>query len=450
MKPSTRNPTITVGALTLVASAYGTIHHVPDSYPTIQGAIDAAADSDTVLVRPGTYLEREIDFRGRAITVTGSAPTDSLIVAGTLVDAGGEGTVFYFHTLEDSSSVLQGLSITGGNSPSYDVRGGGITCRPDSSPRIRRCIIRDNVSAHHGGGIRCFLAAPVIEECSIEGNLGANEGGGIHCDWSSPSFRNCAVRNNEASVGGGLSCFWLAEPEIVGCVIDSNLALDRGGGVAWLYDSGGSMRRCVLRGNEAEKGGGGAENQSSPEILECLIEGNLATDGGGFYLDDGEPRISATDLVGNRANHDGGAMRCLASTTLTDCTLIDNSAGSKGGVAAIGVYGNSGSLSMDHCTLVGSRADSRGDVFYAHYAGATLTNCIVWHNGPDQLAEGYGFSTRIEYSDIQGGWPGEGNIDEDPKLCDAVCLECWSRSRLLGPRRLRGSAPMSPGPAIVS
>ena len=30
---------------------------VPDDYPTIQGAIDAALDGDTVIFRPGTYVE---------------------------------------------------------------------------------------------------------------------------------------------------------------------------------------------------------------------------------------------------------------------------------------------------------------------------------------------------------------------------------------------------------
>ena len=49
-------------------SAHTTIH-VPADDPTIQSAIDAAKNGDTVLVSPGTYNEN-LDFKGKAITVT--------------------------------------------------------------------------------------------------------------------------------------------------------------------------------------------------------------------------------------------------------------------------------------------------------------------------------------------------------------------------------------------
>ena len=41
-----------------------------------------------------------------------------------------------------------------------------------------------------------------------------------------------------------------------------------------------------------------------------------------------------------------------------------------------------------------------------------LTNSIIWGNNPTQI-QGFGTPT-ITYSDIQGGWNGEGNIDADP------------------------------------
>ena|SRR5882762_8467466 len=65
----TCHATLTVIALLLVGLARAaTTIHVPADQPTIQAAISAAQNGDTILVSPGTYAEN-IDFIGKAITV---------------------------------------------------------------------------------------------------------------------------------------------------------------------------------------------------------------------------------------------------------------------------------------------------------------------------------------------------------------------------------------------
>jgi hypothetical protein len=44
---------------------------------------------------------------------------------------------------------------------------------------------------------------------------------------------------------------------------------------------------------------------------------------------------------------------------------------------------------------------------------ATLVNCIVWRNGTDLELDALSAIT-VTYSDVEGGWPGEGNINSDP------------------------------------
>jgi parallel beta-helix repeat protein len=67
-----------------------------------------------------------------------------------------------------------------------------------------------------------------------------------------------------------------------------------------------------------------------------------------------------------------------------------------------------------NCTISGNG----GDGLYAEgTSGATLTNCILWGNGSNEIDLG-GASVAASYCDIEGGWPGTGNIDADPCFAD--------------------------------
>src|SRR5215471_2526966 len=92
---------LVVVCFSLFASAQNTIN-VPGDQATIQGAINAANNGDTVLVAPGTYTEN-INFNGKAITVTSSVGA-----AQTIIDGGAKAPVVVFNTGEGFKSVLNG------------------------------------------------------------------------------------------------------------------------------------------------------------------------------------------------------------------------------------------------------------------------------------------------------------------------------------------------------
>ena len=73
---------------------YGELLEVPGQYSSIQAAINASVDQDTVMVYPGFYQEN-ISFNGKNITVTSTyiIDQDSLIIGSTIIDGNSNGSV---------------------------------------------------------------------------------------------------------------------------------------------------------------------------------------------------------------------------------------------------------------------------------------------------------------------------------------------------------------------
>jgi len=137
-------------------SSYSITFYIPSDVNTIQSAIDASIDGDTIIVAQGTYNEA-VNFKGRAITLTGSDPNDQDVVSSTIIN-GGLNPAITFDSNEDSNSTLSGISVDSNNSC-------GIVC-DDSSPVISKCII----STCSFGGIKCDGGSALITECIISGN----------------------------------------------------------------------------------------------------------------------------------------------------------------------------------------------------------------------------------------------------------------------------------------
>src|SRR5438445_404489 len=140
--------------------------HVPADQPTIQAAINAASNGDTVLVSPGIYVEN-INFNGKAITVTSSGGPSV-----TIIDGGQNGSVVTFDSGETTSSGLNGVTIRNGYASyngSYDSgRGGGIQII-NSSPTVTGNVISNN-SALCGMGIYVDGGSSVIKNNTISNN----------------------------------------------------------------------------------------------------------------------------------------------------------------------------------------------------------------------------------------------------------------------------------------
>lgn len=179
--------------------ALADIIHVPGDYPTIQEAINAAYEYDTVLVKPGEYVEN-IDFIGKNIVVaslfltTGNPDFISL----TIIDGDSAGSVVTFACEEDSTSAIIGFTIRHG----YAENGGGIYCL-NSNASIINNIIDCNATYYsssgsdNGGGIYCYNSSPGITYNTISYNV-ACDGGGIYCEYGRPTIGYNIIVENTA------------------------------------------------------------------------------------------------------------------------------------------------------------------------------------------------------------------------------------------------------------
>lgn len=205
---------------------------------TVQAAIEAAsAYGGDVWVRAGTYNER-IQLRNYAMVYGGFAgseterATRSRNTALTVLNGQSLGPVVTADRILLNLSLIDGFTITGGNAP----MGGGVYCRPYSSPNIVNNTITAN-TATRGAGIACEMKSnPAILNNRIAGNRAVQSGGGIFCHSSSPLVANNLILANSATDGGGggMSCD-SSSPSIV-----NNTVIGNGGG-GFTVDSWGSL-----------------------------------------------------------------------------------------------------------------------------------------------------------------------------------------------------------------
>jgi hypothetical protein len=411
--------------LTSAPTFAGKIIYVDDDGPAdfnnIQAAIDHSSNGDIIIISDGTYTgygNREISFRGKAITVRSeNGPEDCII------DCQGKGRGFYFRNGEDVNSVLEGFSITNG----YENRGGGIYCKA-SNPTITNCIIIGN-SAIWGGGMLNRESIPTLTNCTFSSNW-ADFSGGISNRESSPTLTNCTFSGNWADFGGGMSNSE-SSPTLTNCTFSGNWA-DFGGGMSNI-ESSPILTNCTFNKNSASAGGGMFNSnyhyeECRPTLTNCTFSGNSANWGGGMANGSSNAVVVNCKFIGNSAKWGGGMLNTESSPTLTNCTFSGNWADFGGGMdngssnpmiincSFSGNYGSGmvnsqSSVWLINCTLAENSAPNGGGIYNHSGTSATIINCIIWGNDWDELAGG-GF--EVSYSDIEGGWPGQGNIDTDP------------------------------------
>lgn len=301
---------------------------VPGEYSTIQAAIDAAVEGDSIVIAEGRYYET-INFRGKAITVGSEflLDADTTHISRTIIDGSqaenrDTSSVVNMWSGEDTTSVLCGLTLTGGGgtliegSWRWSHRGGGV-CIEKCGGKIIHNIIRDNhLQFEEFGYYGCGLYANVTNGRSliVRDNIirdnGATDkagwGGGALLFGGNVLFERNHVINNEMNCNG--LCF--------------------GGGLFLWMDNDFSVLNgaFIVRNNVIS----GNVTNSSPN------NAGGAGIGGNFNLKGGFVQIYNNVISENITNGWGGGLYAWNSTYIVyNNTIVNNVAG----------YGNS--LSTD-------------------------------------------------------------------------------------------------------
>lgn len=348
------------------------------TYPTIQEAIDDAADEDELIAKSGCFYIENIDFGDKNLIIRSGdiedpnfgepMPGETFIVSPSVADkavtiSGGQIA---------SMTRLEGFTIT--NSDGIYVA--------SSSATIKDCFIEGN-----GTGIAAVdSSGSVIEGClvSVSGDVA------IDSNSSVVDINNCEISENSAGLrfyngsdftvgnsvltnntGRGIDCN-NSDVTITSSEISGNVSVDNGAGLYACGNSDVFVRETAVSGNQSWESGGGIyiDEGAKFDIGVSDITGNLADQmGGGVYLKGNLGRtIADCNVVGNRSEMfgGGGIYVELGDLDLLDSLVASNTTGWDGA----GIYFDTAGGFVFNCDIQGNDAD--------YYGGAAvLMNCMV-------------------------------------------------------------------------
>jgi hypothetical protein len=328
-----------------------------------------------------------------------------------------------------------------GPSPLHTASGGAVAVSGYGRVTIEDSVFKNNALGGAGGGLLVLAStrAPLhadIARCTFEANQSADEGGAAFLSGGELYARivGCEFIKNHAPYHGALRVSHNGPPEQV-LVVDSLFDGNTATYVCGAAFAEATFSGCVFHANAAENGGALC---TVGEVVDCVFIENYAGDAGALSA---TRPVERCLFVGNvAAGGRGGAIHGL-SRGARACVFHDNKAWRGGAVALCAGE----EYSLESCLFVGNRASEAGSAIYSTCGGYTMSNLTVVGNigadgvtaihlsGEEPLAitdsilwgnRGGNFSAAdpdlldVSYSLVEGGWPGEGNIDVDPRFVD--------------------------------
>ena len=357
----------------------GSVHYVDDdssaggdgaswstAYRYLQDAIAVASIGDEIRIGPGHYRPDQSDHGHATIGDRGDSfeLTKSITVRGGYAGPGSGDPDEYNPVAYQT--VLTG-DLNGDDGPNF-------TNMTDNSERV--------IHVHHA-------PAPVrLEGLIMRSSYNSTQAaGGLRVDNTHSIYlSDCSFEHCVASLG---ACAHISNntgfADIRNCNFNENLAHHTISGLFLNADSFVFLD-CTLRNNKSDFLWPGAmvAHPSSGQglIANCVFDGNINASGPGAGLEAALCDVVNCVFVGNKGTH--GAAVFAADSNFVNCVFYNNVGG-------------------------GMSTDPNNQ--------SRVWNCIFRGNEGGQIVE---FLTNpvvypdVQYSNVEGGWPGTGNIDVDP------------------------------------
>ncbi len=243
-----------------------------------------------------------------------------------------------------------------------------------------------------GGAIYVGNCSPTIRNCELRNNYTRNAnangcGGGLSVEYSDAQVLDNYIHANTSDSGGGVCCLDYGQPVVRGNTIVDNTGSYAGGGLYAGARNEALIENNVIVGNTAGGWGGGGINSWTSYIY----YGTYATIRNNVICDN--VCTAAGDAAG------GGGLYCRYDRAVVTGNVIADNQSPRGGGVYVLNYPDQAPLIRD--TIIWGNT-------------ATLSAPQVF------LYSGTSSAVSISYSDVQGGWSGSGNINQDPLFVDAV------------------------------
>jgi len=445
------------GTLTVGASS-------PNDYATIQRAIDAALDGETVSIPAGSYAEGAFGVFAKSLRIEGAGKGLTILRPDTKTDpavlgntGGGIAVVFGAPSVVPNV-VITGITFTGGDNrleaPDYAegvaggltvrgatvelsdceflsnkaLTGGGLILEDSAGSTVDGCDFRGNVAQRDGGAIAAFVdGVASITNSSFEdnvletrpfnfvhdGNSGTHQSDGYRA-VGVPYSADSAAFDGEFYDRNDTGPFRLSFDSVVGPVFVGFYAGPLGGAIALSASSPLIQGNSFLR-NSADFAGGAIYmiDGAAPTIDQNVFEDNTSSRGGAVYAEAGPVTavITDNDFIGNAApaisdypgSGKGGAIALYFASTprIESSNLFRDNLSAYGG-GAIAVY-------------EGASATIDGNSFESNQVSALdMSGNIVGSDGVSLLLEfGIASGGAIEVADADASITGnsfDGNV----------------------------------------